>query len=153
MKQIVVTTDLSSEAHVAFKVAEKFARAFKAKVTLLTVVEDPQQAAMVYAMEFPVFADSNIHKELVTRIESELKKLAATEFQGLETEYVVREASGPVHKEILDFATERKADLVILATHGRTGVKHLLIGSVAERVAREAHSPVLIVPTRTMMQS
>ncbi len=152
MKNILVTTDLSAEAAVSFAVAKKFVDAFKGSVTLLTVVEDPQQAAMIYAMEFPVFPDSNVHKQLLEKVESELKSLAATQFGSGPAKYVVREATGPVHKEIIDYAKEHGTDLIIIATHGRTGVAHMLIGSVAERVAREAGCPVVVVPTKTMMK-
>jgi len=148
MKNIVVTTDLSPEAQAAFNVAQKLANAFHSHVRLLTVVEDPQQAAMVYAMEFPVFPDSNIQRQLLEKVQVELHKIAADYFPAISTDCSVREAKGPVFREIIDFATETHADMIVMATHGRTGVKHLLIGSIAERVAREACCPVVVVPTK-----
>jgi nucleotide-binding universal stress UspA family protein len=52
---------------------------------------------------------------------------------------------GDPGQEIADFATRTHADLIVIASHGRTGIKRLLIGSVAERVARLAHCPVLVL--------
>jgi nucleotide-binding universal stress UspA family protein len=52
---------------------------------------------------------------------------------------------GDPGQEIADFATKMQADLIVIASHGRTGIKRLLIGSVAERVARLAHCPVLVL--------
>jgi nucleotide-binding universal stress UspA family protein len=54
---------------------------------------------------------------------------------------------GPAASDICDFAEQRDVDLIIMATHGRTGFKHLLIGSVAEQVVRYARRPVLVVPS------
>jgi nucleotide-binding universal stress UspA family protein len=51
-------------------------------------------------------------------------------------------------REIAAFAKEGGHDLVVMGTHGRTGLRHLVIGSVAERVVREAHCPVLVVRPR-----
>jgi nucleotide-binding universal stress UspA family protein len=51
---------------------------------------------------------------------------------------------GIAYKGIADYAAEWKADLIVMGTHGRTGLAHMLTGSVAERVVRTAHCPVLI---------
>ena len=52
---------------------------------------------------------------------------------------------GPAIHEILEYAAHQKIDLIVLATHGRTGLKHLLMGSVAENVVRSATCPVLTI--------
>ncbi len=54
---------------------------------------------------------------------------------------------GTAAVEIINAATHKKAELIVLTSHGRTGLPHLLIGSVAERVTRIAHCPVLILRT------
>ena len=53
--------------------------------------------------------------------------------------------AGTRHSEILNLAAERKIDLIVMGTHGRTGVKRFLLGSVAERVVRESPVPVLTI--------
>jgi nucleotide-binding universal stress UspA family protein len=57
---------------------------------------------------------------------------------------------GPPVAEIVRFAREGNYDLIVLGTHGRTGLKHALIGSVAERVVRHAHCPVLTIRPATL---
>lgn len=58
----------------------------------------------------------------------------------------VHVVSGTAAREIVSLAEELGVDLIIMGTHGRTGLAHLLLGSVAERVVRTAHLPVLVVP-------
>lgn len=149
MKTILVTTDLSDESKVAFSVARDYAKALGAKIVLLSVIEDPSQAAMVYALDFPVYPDPDIYKQLVGRINSELKNLCQTHFADVPNEYIVREAAGAVYSEIAQFGKERGVELIIMGTHGRTGVSRILLGSVTERVIREASCPVLTVPAKS----
>jgi nucleotide-binding universal stress UspA family protein len=61
-------------------------------------------------------------------------------------------ATGDPFEKILEAAEDRRIDLIVLATHGRTGVKRLLIGNVAEKVVRHAPSPVLTVKPRVRSQ-
>lgn len=146
MKTILLTTDLSDESIVAFSTAKEYAEAFGASVEVITVVEDPAQAAMVYAMEFPIYPDIEVQKQLINKVESELKELVDKHLGGLATNCYVKEGRGPVHIALIDKARAIDADLIIIASHGRSGFKGLLIGSVAERVARHSECPVLIVP-------
>ena len=143
---VVLTTDLSPESHVAFDVAREYATALKAEIHLLTVLEDPAQAAVVYAMEFPVFPGVEVQKQLVDKVKKELASLVTLKLSGVQVKAVVKEAKGSIHNEIIEYATSQDARLVVISTHGRGGLKSLLIGSVAERVARYAKCPVLVVP-------
>lgn len=72
-------------------------------------------------------------------------------FRGVKFETVVTLA--PPGPDICGLAEQRDVDLIITATHGRTGLKHLLMGSVAERVVRHAHQPVLVVPSYPEMRT
>jgi universal stress protein A len=76
---------------------------------------------------------------------AELEKLAAAHLEGREVAYKIETRSGEAADGILVQAEEMDADLIVLATHGRTGVRHFLIGSVAERVIRRSQRPVLVV--------
>jgi nucleotide-binding universal stress UspA family protein len=69
-----------------------------------------------------------------------------TDWEGLKVEAAVE--SGHPGQQICDRAQDRQADLIVTSTHGRTGLKHMLIGSTAEYVVRHARCPVLVVPTR-----
>ena len=146
MKKIVVTTDLSDQSKVAFPVAAKLAQTFGSEIVLLAVIEDPSQAALNYALEFPVFPNPDIREQLTNKIRTDLQKLSEANFATIKCGVSVREAKGAVHHEIIACAREHTADLIVIATHGRSGLKRMLIGSVAEKVVREAACPVLTVP-------
>ena len=148
MKKILVTTDLSEESKQAFPKAIELANAFAASIDLLVVIEDPAQAAFSYAIDFPVCPLPDIQKQVLKKVEASVNELGAKYFTGIPCQCALAEASGPVHQEIIRYAKANNIDLIIMATHGRTGFRHLLIGSVAERVMRESHCPVLIVPSK-----
>ncbi|RMD85243.1 MAG: universal stress protein [Candidatus Dadabacteria bacterium] len=149
MDKILLTTDLSQESKEAISIAAELARKFGASVEILTVLEDPAQAAMAYALEFPVFPDVEIQKQVVEKIRKELDKIVSEEFEGIAASAHVVEAKGPVHAEIRDYAKNNSVDLIVIASHGHSGIKSLLMGSVAERVAKSADCPVLIVPVKS----
>lgn len=146
MKTIVVTTDLSDESKLAFAPARELAKALGAKLLLLAVVADPAQAAMIYSLDLPVYPDPEVQKQVLEKVNGDLTAMVKEHFAGIDCEPFAAEAKQPVHAEILSFARARSADMIVIATHGRTGLVHMLIGSVAERVVRESHCPVLTVP-------
>ncbi len=76
---------------------------------------------------------------------AQLEKLAAAHLEGRGVSYKIETRSGEAADGILAQTQEMDADLIVLATHGRKGVSHFLIGSVAERVIRRAPRPVLVV--------
>ena len=83
-------------------------------------------------------ADMDLHE----RAREELKNLAAAEIENqVDVEIMLK--TGKPFVEIIETATEIDADLIIIATHGHTGVEHLLFGSTAEKVVRKAPCPVL----------
>lgn len=149
MPAILVTTDLSKESLVALEHVKSIAQRDQSKVFLLCVVEDSSHAAMAYALDFPVLPDPQLQRDLAARLQRELQAIAAKYLSGLNTHVEVLEAVNPVHTEILTFAERNQIDLIVMATHGRMGIKHLLIGSVTERVVRESRCPVLVVPARS----
>ncbi len=76
---------------------------------------------------------------------AQLEKLAAAHLEGRGAQYEIETRSGEATEGILAHAREIKADLLVLATHGRRGLAHFIIGSVAERVIRDSAQPVLVV--------
>ena len=148
MKTLLVTTDLSPESFKAFPVAAELARALDAKIVLLSIVEDPSQAAMLYAMDFPVLPDPAVKGQIMAKVSSELQNIVKNHFGSLPCEALVKESTGTAYREILKQADEVGASMIITATHGRTGIKHLLMGSTAERISRESKQPVVIVPSK-----
>jgi len=139
INKILVPIDFSDYSKNALRYAAQFALQFKAKIYLIYVVEP-----MIYPADFSMgqvslpSADIDIQK----RGEEELYNLAKNFIdQAVQTEVIIK--TGKPFVEINDTAAEKDIDLIIMATHGHTGVEHLLFGSTAEKVVRKAPCPVL----------
>ena len=144
LKRILVPVDFSPSSEKAIHYALSFAEQFKAKVTLLNVVEPA-----VYPTEMgivPIEIES-LHRSMQNSAREKLAGLAAERIPApFRSNALVR--VGRPHKEITNLAKELKSDLIVIATHGYTGLKHAVMGSTAERVVRHAPCPVLTVRER-----
>lgn len=139
MNRIIVPIDFSEYSKKALRYAVEFARRYTAEIVLVYVVEP-----VVYPADFSFgqVAVPSMERELFERGEEQLKKLIATEVgDAVTARSQVR--SGKPFVEIIACATEENADLIIIATHGHTGIEHVLFGSTAEKVVRKAPCPVL----------
>ena len=140
LKKILVPIDFSECARKALRYALPFAREFGAQVVLLHVI----QPAYDYGSEFGPTAYPELESEWRERSEAKLKALAGTELgEGSASQTFVR--VGQPAEEILAAAAALDVDLIIISTHGRTGLKHVLLGSQTEMVVRRAPCPVLTV--------
>ena len=138
-KQILVPTDFSAGSRLAVDYALELARRLGASVHLLHVVEDPNVAGL--------FTEAYVDMALIRK---ERRCDARHRMNGLLSQLhaprITDEiASGEVAQTIAGIAADRGADVIVMGTHGRTGLKHLLIGSVAERVVRMSPHPVLTI--------
>lgn len=142
-KSILVPTDFSEFSDRAVRQAADIAEQNNAKVFLLHVVDKLQQCAIDYCipMETMMKVQSDSEKEAAKKMQEEVDKIVKAK----KIEVVFDVKSGTPYEEILREQQERKADLIVIASHGRTGLLKTLIGSVAERVMREAKCPVLLV--------
>ncbi len=138
-QRILVPIDFSKTSLQALRQAASFGERFSATVILLHVVE---KAPFMSDMANVPLAMSD--KALAERAAVELDLLAKRELAP-ETPFETKVKSGKSYKEINDAAKSLKADLIIISTHGHTGLKHTLMGSTAERVVRHAPCPVLVV--------
>jgi hypothetical protein len=86
---------------------------------------------------------------VTTDLSNDSKAAFALHFNEIPCEVAVRDAAGSVPSEIVKFAKEQHADLLVLSSHGRGGLSRLIIGSITEQVARESSCPVLIVPPQS----
>jgi nucleotide-binding universal stress UspA family protein len=144
MKKIVVATDFSPQADRALEVALELARSLDGQVTLLHAWELPVNA---YANGVGITPSPEMEREIVTRVERDLGRLReqlAKRGITVETHHVM----GPAADEIVRFAETRGMDLVVIGTHGRRGLRRLVLGSVAEAVVRRAELPVLTVSSK-----
>jgi nucleotide-binding universal stress UspA family protein len=139
LRHILVPTDFSETAMHALDVAVALATKFDAKLTLLHVYYvPPPMYGVAFAWPVDEFA-SGARQEL----ESALFTLKQRYHN---SESALR--SGAPGDEIVRAAKDSAADLIVMGTHGRSGLPRLILGSVAERVVRTAPVPVLTVPTR-----
>jgi universal stress protein A len=135
--RILVPTDFSADASAAFAYARELARVFDATVHLLHVVEYPL-AASAWSSEIYTAEIAGLQLNMVRDAEQHLRGLAADD-SALSTEVRLGNAA----KQIVEAAREMAIDLIVMGTRGRTGLAHVIVGSVAERVVRFAPCPVL----------
>ncbi|MHC1767905.1 MAG: universal stress protein [Verrucomicrobiia bacterium] len=142
LKEILVPMDFSEGSEKALKYARKLAGQFGSSVTLLHVIQP-----MVYPAElgYPPTVVDTLDVSVRERIEERLATMAAGN-EPMPVRTLVR--TGQPYHEITTAAKELDADLIIISTHGWTGLKHVLMGSTAERVVRHAPCPVLTVRER-----
>ncbi|PYK98861.1 MAG: universal stress protein [Verrucomicrobia bacterium] len=143
IKSILVPIDFSTSSKKALQYAVPFARQFGAKLTLLHVVEPV--ATPDFANSFPLMMENDKVKAASRgQLEHIIKEQAIA--PKLVEKTLVR--FGRSFHEIADAARTLKVDLIIISTHGYTGLKHALLGSTTERVVRYAPCPVLVVRER-----
>ena len=143
LKHILVPYDFSSSATLALQHAVAHARQFRSDLTLLHVVHLPFRGVGFgpgepHGIEGPLLAETT--KQLTTLAE-ELKQ------QKLVAKAIVR-LGYPAH-DIVEITRQELIDLIVMGTHGRTGLKRALLGSVASNVVRHAPCPVLVVREQT----
>jgi nucleotide-binding universal stress UspA family protein len=144
IRNVVIATDFSECSDAALAYAREICRTFGAQLHPLHVVET-LAAPDVAGMGGYVAAMPTLQHELEEAARKQLDERLTEEDRGpLQAEAVVRTGDGPA-RAIIEFAGETRADLIVLGTHGRRGLSHLVMGSVAERVVRTATCPVLTV--------
>jgi nucleotide-binding universal stress UspA family protein len=145
IQRILVPTDFSDAAHAALKLATTFAQEFGSRLYLLHVVPEPYAYPM--GTELSMLPMTDILAQVENAAREQLDKLVAA--AALPAGRVVtRAVVGTPVDQVLALIADEKIDLVVLGTHGRGLVGHLLLGSVAERVVRRSPVPVLTVHGR-----
>jgi nucleotide-binding universal stress UspA family protein len=142
-ERILVAIDFSELSDQAFAYAVELAERLSAQLVLVHVFQVP-------AYLFPdavVAAPQQTVVELERAVERRLEELRARAMARGVAAYV-HVPVGSAFVEIIRAARDHKADLIVLGTHGRTGLRHALLGSVAEKVVRKAPCPVLVVRSR-----
>lgn len=141
-KNILLPTDFSGNAKPAQDYACELTDQFDSRLHVLSVVQDAAlvlpETGMFLTIPLP-----SIH-EIIEAAESSLRDLLEPQWQSSH-DVCLKVAVGTPYVEIVRYAEENKIDLIVLGTHGRTGLQHVLLGSVAERVLRQATCPVLTI--------
>ncbi len=143
IQTILVPTDFSECAAAALRWARALAKAFDAEIVLLHVVDlsyvwTPLSGPAVFPTPIPAEVAERIAEQVHASLDALARKAPEV------TRRLVRQ--GHPRQVILEVAEEIKADVIVMGTHGRRGVSHLFIGSVAEHVVR--HAPVPVWTTR-----
>lgn len=139
--RILVPIDFSPPSIAAIRYASAFHDQYRAELLLLHVVEDVHYVANPYLFEMPTLPPL---EDVEEDREAELHELVREHFPGDSGVRPVLRRGKPF-VEILLCAQEERADLIIIASHGHTGLEHVLFGSTAEKVIRKSLCPVLVV--------
>jgi nucleotide-binding universal stress UspA family protein len=138
---VVFPTDFSEMSLEALQWAKRMAAILDAELHCLYVVEEPHIYATLELGPLPIpTAD-----ELSGSAESQLNTFVAEHLQGFSQSSLAAVAIGRPADEILNYANEVDAVMIVMATHGYSGVKHLALGSTTEAVVRQAECPVFSV--------
>jgi nucleotide-binding universal stress UspA family protein len=140
-KRILCPVDFSETARAAMETAIELAAKFDAEVLLVHAYPIP-------GYTFPdgsAVASSRMLQELADEATRHLEEWRELAVKAGAKKVSVETSVGDPAGEIVRIASEAKADLVVMGTHGRTGIEHALMGSIAERVVRRAKCPVLTV--------
>jgi glycine betaine transporter len=148
-RTILCPVDFSPSAEKALRYAEGLAKQFGSEIVLVHAYEDP---AYIMPMTGYLGPEAGLINQLRAHLEEQMERWkTAVANAG----FVVRTEilEGVAHQVVVDAAAEHHADLIVMSTHGRTGLSLALMGSVAERVIRLAQCPVLTVRSATAAAS
>jgi nucleotide-binding universal stress UspA family protein len=140
-KTILFPVDLSEISPKIASVVSMMGQTFDAEIHLLFVARVFEYLTSIYV---PHPSIDNFHKEIMDGAQKRLAEFRDEHFKGIEkVHWTVR--GGDIAEEIIAYAKEVQADLLILGTHGRKGIDRVVFGSVADRVAKMSPTPVLLV--------
>ena len=149
-KKVLFCTDFSENSDYAFEFAYGIARRDEGLLYILHVIPENPQQALVEGM---------IGEETVKEVQKNLQEDLDNNFteryvdkieNGIRYEIITK--SGREDDEILKFAKDEKVDIIVVGTHGRTGIEHVFFGSVAEKVLRHSPFPVFVIPCRKKLE-
>ena len=144
IKKILLPTDLSSASISAFEYAKSLAEKYGATIYVLHVLENIPPVLAIHSLDLTI---ERLEKNMEENAKNQLEKIVK---ESLKTKNKVQTfiRKGVVDHEIVKFAEEKKIDLIVMGTHGRTGIELTILGSIAEKVVRKAKCPVLTVKPR-----
>lgn len=148
-KRILWATDFSECSNEARAVAVELTQLYQAELHALHVIHnlDLEVPTFAFGLDFPGYLESlpRRRQELSATAREALAKEFDADFKSKHHTTFAIQFGVPFHA-IADYAQDNAIDLIVLGTHGRTGVPHVLLGSVAERVVQQAGCPVLTIP-------
>ena len=146
-KKILVPTDFSGDSDLAFRTALSIAVKYQARIFLLHVISNTvQQSLTDYCLDQSIL--DRVLSESIVFSNEKLQEEIDKNQQGRNIKVIPDVRKGQPYEEILKEASERKIDLIVIASHGKTGLQKYFIGSVTEKVMKEAECPVLLIRSR-----
>jgi nucleotide-binding universal stress UspA family protein len=139
--KILTAIDFSENSDHAFEYALTLATQFQAELTILHVINEPVDLRGFYV---PHISFEQLEKEIEEGAQNMMEKFCQNKLADF-TNYKTAIVSGIPYEEIIKKADEIASSLIVLGTHGRTGLDHIIFGSTAERVVRSASCPVLTI--------
>ena len=147
LEKIVVPTDFSACASRGLHYAIDLAKLFKAELSLINVTQLHHDLPPVV-----IYSDAALNRWATEVADAHMVDLVKEiDFEGVKFKTVHK--SGPPARKVCRHAVKEGADLIVTSTHGRSGLSKVLIGSTAEKIIRNAKSPVLVVPARAKLPS
>jgi len=138
---VLVAIDFSDSSDNAFQMARTLAKNFDAQLLVLHVINEPVDLRGFYV---PHISFERLEQEIEEGAEKMMESFCRQHLADFDN-YQQLIVSGLPYEQIITQAEENSADLIVLGTHGRTGLDHVLFGSTAEKVVRKSKIPVLTV--------
>ena len=146
--KIIVTTDLSEEATRAYAVTKELAQKHNSSITLLHVIDTSFLVAYPGIIDMPVVVSPGAIDDVRSKVEEQLKNDISKYFSDVAVTLEIGETVGSPHLAIAELVKKMGGNLLIMTTHGRSGIKRALLGSVTELVIRHSNFPILLVPSK-----
>ncbi|AJF06001.1 universal stress protein [Geoalkalibacter subterraneus] len=140
-KNILYATDFSESSDYAFQYAFSLARKYDARLLLVHVINEPVDLRGFYV---PHISFEKLEEEILQGAQKMMEKFCRTHLGDFKN-YEPFILPGIPYDEIIKKADEQQADLIVMGTHGRTGLDHVLFGSTAEKVVRKSNVPVMTI--------
>jgi len=140
-KNVVFATDFSDCSDYALEYALSIARQYQGRLSIVHVINEPVDLRGFYV---PHISFEKLEEEIELGAKKMMESFCRTHL-GDFTDYETFIVPGIAYDEIIKKAVELDADLIVLGTHGRTGLDHVLFGSTAEKVVRKSNVPVMTI--------
>jgi nucleotide-binding universal stress UspA family protein len=147
-RNLLVSTDFSPASMLALDAAAMLAKSFGAKVTIAHVFDPAPLAPVATRTALSGAEQLAMEQEYERHLHAELEKLRTSKLADIPDVKVALVLGSNAADALCHYAEKENVDLIVIATHGRTGLSRMLIGSVAERVVRHAPCPVLTLRSK-----
>ena len=149
-KKVLFCTDFSENSDYAFEFAFGIAKRDEGLLYILHVIpRNPHQEMIRGYVSEDILR--NIQKDLEQELDDNYKERYVKKIEDA-VRFEVVTKSGREDEEIIEFAKKENVDIIVMGTHGKTGIEHVFFGSVAEKVLRHSPFPIFVIPSREKLE-